>query len=236
MTAPAPDADANALQEHLLQAFPESDTLVRGITEQGRTVKVVIESTAQDPDKFVEEVRNAGIALTQGQYTLEYIESSLGAAFFRQTIIAIIFAFIAMSLVVLVTFRSLIPTSFVILAAAADVISTLAVISFFEMKLTTGGIAAFLMLIGYSVDTDVLLTTRVMKRREGTLFDRTVDAMRTGMLMSLTSFVATVTAYMLTQSDIIQQIMLILSIGLLFDIIYTWLLNAGILRWHLEGR
>ena len=90
------------------------------------------------------------------------------------------------------------------------------------------------MLIGYSVDTDILLTTRVLRSKEGTVFDRVMSAMKTGMIMSTTSLAAVIVAYIFTQSDVIKQIMLILAIGLAFDIIYTWFQNASILRWSLK--
>ena len=141
-----------------------------------------------------------------------------------------------MSLVVFITFRNVVASSFVILAAASDIISTLAVISFLGVQLSTAGIAAFLMLIGYSVDTDILLTTRVLKRKEGTVKERIGNAARTGLTMSLTSLAAVLAAYFFSSSDTIQQIMLVISIGLIFDIIYTWLQNATILRLYLERK
>ncbi len=145
-------------------------------------------------------------------------------------------ACISMGIVVVITFRNPVPSAFVILASVSDVVSTLAVVSFMGVKLGTTGIAGFLMLIGYSVDTDILLTTRVLRRKEGTVFQRTMDALPTGMLMSITSFAAVFVSYFLTESDAIKQIMLILSIGLIFDILYTWIQNAGILRWYLERK
>ena len=100
------------------------------------------------------------------------------------------------------------------------------------------GIAALLMLIGYSVDTDILLTTKVLKRRKegGTAFERTVKAAKTGLTMSLTSLAAATACLIFSQSDVIKQIMTIIVIGLLFDIIYTWIQNAGILRWYMEKK
>ena len=141
-----------------------------------------------------------------------------------------------MGLVVLITFRSLVPSFFVILAATSDILCTLAVVSLLGIKLTTAGVAAFLMLIGYSVDTDILLTTRVLKRKEGSVFDRIISSMKTGMTMSLTSFTAALLAYFFTSSDIIKQIMIIIVIGLFFDMMNTWIQNTGILRWHLEKK
>jgi len=154
----------------------------------------------------------------------------------QQTITAILIAFIAMAVVVFITFRAWVPSMFVILAAVSDIISTLAVISLLGIKLSTAGVAAFLMLIGYSVDTDILLTTRVLKRKEGTVFERILKAMKTGMTMSGTSLFAAFVAFYFSKSDVIRQIMLIIFIGMLFDMIYTWLQNASILRIYMEKR
>ena len=41
----------------------------------------------------------------------------------------------------------------------------LALIDFLGIEISAAGIAAFLMLIGYSVDTDILLTSRALKRK-----------------------------------------------------------------------
>ena len=92
------------------------------------------------------------------------------------------------------------------------------------------------MLIGYSVDTDILLTTRVLKRKEGTVFDRIIDSMKTGMTMSMTSLLAAVVAYTFSTSDVIKQIMIIIIIGLAFDMLNTWIQNTGILRSHLDRK
>ena len=106
------------------------------------------------------------------------------------------------------------------------------------MKLSTAGIAALLMLIGYSVDTDILLTTKVLKRKGegGTVFERTVGAMGTGLTMTITALSASIIGAVLIKSDTIKQIMILITIGLLFDMFYTWFQNAGILRWYMEKK
>lgn len=127
------------------------------------------------------------------------------------------------------------PPSFaVILAVIADIVTTVAIVNLLGIKLSTAGIAAFLMLIGYSVDTDILLSTRVLKRNTGTVLERTYNAMKTGMVMSITTISAVIIALVITQSEILRQIMIIVLIGLIVDLIYTWIQNAGILRWYLE--
>ncbi|PIU72031.1 preprotein translocase subunit SecF, partial [Candidatus Woesearchaeota archaeon CG06_land_8_20_14_3_00_33_13] len=96
--------------------------------------------------------------------------------------------------------------------------------------------AAFLMLIGYSVDTNILLSTKVLKRKGGEVIDRIINGMKTGLTMTLTTVTAIVVAYLFSQSAALSQIMLILIIGLLTDVLNTWVQNAGILRLYLERR
>lgn len=130
--------------------------------------------------------------------------------------------------------RYSIPSIAVILAAFSDIIITLAIVNLLDIKLSTAGIAAFLMLIGYSVDTDILLSTRVLKSKVGTVYDRVMSALKTGLTMNVTTFAALLIAFLFAQSETLSQIMLILIIGLFVDMINTWLQNVGILRWYFE--
>ena len=106
------------------------------------------------------------------------------------------------------------------------------------MEISSAGIVAFLMLIGYSVDTDILLTTRILKRHEGTLNERLSGAFKTGMTMTLTSLFAIVSALIVVKSFsvILTQIFTIISIGLVFDIFNTWVTNVSILKWYAEQK
>ncbi len=230
--------DIHGVESSLNARFPAADIGVREITEGGVATALIIEAADVSAESLEAALPELGVALVPGKYSIESMGSSLGQRFFSQTIRALVYAFIFMAIVVFLTFRSIVPSSFVILAAVSDIISTLAVINLIGMKLSTAGFAALLMLIGYSVDTDILLTTKVLKRKSegGTIFQRTVGALRTGVTMTATALVASIIGLVFTQSDTIRQIMLIITIGLLFDLIYTWFQNAGILRWYLEKK
>ena len=228
------DLSIDSVKQHLNNDFKDSDISLRTITEQGKIREIIIEAADLEEKQLIDSLKNHGLKIERNQYSFQKTSSATGERFFKQTIIALIFALLAIGIVVFITFRDLVPSLFVILTAFSDMVSTLAVISLLDVKLSLGGVAAFLMMIGYSVDTDILLTTRVLKRKEGTIFERTVNSLKTGLTMSLTSFFGVLAAYFLTTSDAIKQIMLILSIGFLFDIIYTWIQNTGILRWYLE--
>ena len=176
------------------------------------------------------------IDLSKVDYGIEVIGSSLGASFFRESLIALAVAFIFMGLVVFIYFRTFIPSVAIVLAAFSDMVFALAVINMLGVRVGTAGIAAFLMLIGYSVDTDILLTVRVLKRKEGSVMDRVISSIKTGMTETLTAIVAVTVAMLVTQSEVIRQIMLILLLGLIADIFNTWVQNVGLLRIYAEKK
>lgn len=231
--------DTNEMQKGILSDFKKNDVSIRSLSVTGKQTGIVIDididlNDKENVEKLMELLRNKlNLALNKGEYTITGIGSSLGRSFFRETLIAVLIAFLSMSIVVFIYFKVPIPSLTVILCAFSDILITLAVVDFMGMKISTAGIAAFLMLIGYSVDTDILLTTRVLKR-EGTILEGTISALKTGLTMTLTTIAAVSVSLIFTQSDVLKQIMTIIFIGLLADIIFTWIQNVSLLRWYLE--
>lgn len=158
-----------------------------------------------------------------------------------QIYIAMIFAFIFMAVTVFVVFREFVPSIGVILAALFDIIIAVGGMSLFHIPLSIASVGALLMLIGYSVDTDILLTTRLLKRKEGTVIERAKAAMKTGLTMSIAAIVAMAILYIVTvlfmpKATTLSNISAVLIIGLCGDILTTWLMNLGILRWYIERK
>ena len=230
------------LESAIKQRFPGNDIAVRSLQSTGRTVGVIVEAAIDGNNK--EQVSrllgaiesSMSINLKEVHYGIEIIGSSLGTSFFRESLIALAVAFLFMGLVVFIYFRTFIPSTAVILAAFSDMAFALAVVNLMGMRIGTAGIAAFLMLIGYSVDTDILLTVRVLKRKEGTVMSRIMSSVKTGMTETMTALVAITVAMLVTQSEVIRQIMIILLVGLIADIFNTWIQNVGILRLYVERK
>ena len=120
---------------------------------------------------------------------IDQIGESFGKTLQDQAFIAIIIAFIGMAIVVFVSFRTFVPSCAVVLSAFADMAMTAAMMNVVGIQLSLGTTAALLMLIGYSVDSDILLTTRVLKR-QGKLNDKLTGAFRTGIIMTSTTIAA----------------------------------------------
>jgi preprotein translocase subunit SecF len=164
----------------------------------------------------------------------------LSEAALNQVYLALAIAFIFMSITVFIIFRSFVPSIAVILAALFDIIIAVGGMSVFGIPLSLASVGALLLLIGYSVDTDILLTTRVLKRREGTITERAIGAMKTGFTMAaaaIGSMVALliIVVFFIPSAETLANIAEVLIIGLSFDVLATWLMNLGILRWYMES-
>ena len=81
-----------------------------------------------------------------------------------------------------------------------------------------------------------LYTSRMIKDKKHSIMNRIYSAMRTGLTMAFTTITVVFITLILVQSDVVKQIVLILFIGLLVDLIMTWLQNAILIRLWLEGK
>lgn len=233
--------DAVAIQNSLRSQFPTKDISVREISAAQNSGLIIVSdidgTNKQELNSFISATeKTVGFKLTDQNYNVEVMGPSLGESFFKETLIALLVAFILMSIVVMIYFRMLIPSLIVILCVLSDLIVTLAVVNLVGIRVGTAGIAAFLMLVGYSVDTDVLLTTRVLKRKEGVVMDRVMSSVKTGLMMTATTISALIIGLIFSPSDVIRQIMWIVLIGLFADMLFTWIQNVGILRYYLERK
>lgn len=237
VTALNENLDSDQIRSTLASEFQGYEVNTRSIQDSGVKIGLSIESNIPPEDEasdlFVERVKE----LTgDSNASVESIGASLGDAFFKQTGLAVLFAFLFMGLVVFAYFRAIVPSAAVILAAFSNIVVTVAILNLMNYNLGTAGIAALLMLIGYSVDTDILLTTRLLKEDHGTSFERLIGAMKTGLTMSVTTLLAATVTFIVAQSAVLREIIMIIMIGLIIDLINTWLQNAGILRWYMEKK
>ena len=102
--------------------------------------------------------------------------------------------------------------------------------------MSLAGFAALLMIVGYSVDDDVMVASRVLKRGDVDFDQRFKDGFKTSLTTTVATIVALVALFVLSLSAVITQIAIVLLIGLLFDFMNTWLFNAGLLRWYAEKK
>lgn len=168
--------------------------------------------------------------------SIDQIGANFGATLQSQAMVALLFAFIGMAVVVFIAFRKLIPAATVVFAGIADITITAGVMNIIGIELSLATTAALLMLIGYSVDSNILLTSKVLKR-QGKLADKMAGAFHTGFIMTTTTLaaiVAMLVVALIGQVPTLYNIAAVLVIGLVCDMIFTWAFNAGVLRLYME--
>ena len=187
--------------------------------------------TTQSTDQNINaQVESAGYdVISSGRTTASFGGEQRGLA-----LAGIGIAFLGMSVIIFVLFRTFVPSIAVVISAFSDIVIPVALMNVLGIELTLGAVAALLMLIGYSVDSDVLLNNHVLRRR-GDFYESTYRAMRTGVSMTLTSIAAmavmTVAATALG-IPLLPSVGLILVFGLATDLMNTYMLNLSLLRWY----
>jgi len=210
--------------------FSPEPVSIQGVGGQANTYVLTFDNEAGNVTSLVNQAESAGMTvLGSGETPATFGEESQ-----RIALIGLAIAFVGMSLLAFALFRTFVPSVAIIVSAFSDIVIPLAVLSLLRFKLSLGTVAALLMLIGYSVDSDILLNNHILRRR-GEFYESTHAAMRTGVSMTLTSIAAmTVMAIMASfyNIDLMAQIGFVLVLGLSADLMNTYMLNLSLLRWY----
>jgi len=163
---------------------------------------------------------------------------SLGKTLQDNGMRVILIALALMTIMIFIAFRTIVPSLAVIQAAVCDIIITVGLMSVFGVEMTLAGVAALMMLIGYSVDSDIMLTSRLLKQSGKTLDERINEAFITGLTMSGTTIGAMASVVIVSSTlnmAALTQISLVIFFGLVADFFTTWFMNVGILRFYLSN-
>ncbi|WP_336337631.1 protein translocase subunit SecF [Haloarcula brevis] len=220
--------ESSLSQAELRAAFDEPVVSVQQVEGESRYI-ITFDSSNLEP---IEET-------ARSSDRMEFLGSGTTSPIFGQenqrlAVVGIGVAFLGMSLLVFAMFRSIVPSIAVVLSAFSDLVIPLAVMNLLGIELSLGTVAALLMLIGYSVDSDILLNNHVL-RRSGGFYESTYRAMRTGVTMTLTSMAAM--AVMAVSAtifgiELMAAIGFVLVVGLAADLMNTYMLNVTLLRWY----
>jgi preprotein translocase subunit SecF len=218
----------DASQAAVSDAFSKEVSSIRAIGTDGDRYLVTFQSTNQELLK--QQANAAGYEVVQSQSN----SATFGQSTQRLALYGVAGAFVGMSIVVFLLFRTFVPSIAVVLSAFSDIVVPVALMNILGIKLSLGTVAALLMLIGYSVDSDILLNNHVL-RRSGGFWESVHRAMRTGVTMTLTSI--SVMAVMAVVSyifgiQLLTSIGVVLVFGLCTDLMNTYMMNVTLLRWY----
>ena len=228
----ADDGDGN-MQERIETAFDREPDSVRAIPADDVFV-VTFRSAEDDPDGLANDLEAQADAAGFTTEAIDQVSPSFAADTAQTALFGVALAFLGMSVLVFALFRTFVPSIAVVASAFSDIVIPVAVMNLLGIEMTLGTIAALLMIIGYSVDSDILLNNSVL-RRTGDFYESVSRAMRTGVTMTLTSMAAMIVMAIVASLfgiDLLRNIGIILAVGLCADLMNTYLLNVSLLRWY----
>jgi preprotein translocase subunit SecF len=224
----------SASESEIAGAFDEEPESVQSIASEEN--QYIVQFTSTDQEGLSDQAE-ANLPEDDDASIIQQV-SSTSASFGEQTqqtaLLGIAVAFLGMSVLAFVLFRTFVPSIAIVASAFSDIVIPLAFMSLAGIPLSLGTVAALLMLIGYSVDSDILLNNHIL-RRGGDFYESTHRAMRTGVTMTVTSMMAMlvmgVSAW-LFGVELLSSIGIILFVGLAADLMNTYMLNLSLLRWY----
>ena len=214
-------------QAEIEQAFafqPDEIQPVAGSNEY------IVATQVTDTDAVRSQAEAAGYEVV----SIQTRSASFGADSQRLALMGVGVAFVGMSIFTFALFRSFVPSLAVVLSAFSDIVIPLALMNVLGIPLSLGSVAALLMLIGYSVDSDILLNNHILRRR-GSFYESTYRAMETGVTMTVTSISAMTVMYIVSslfQIPLLPDLAIVLVFGLVADLMNTYMMNLSLLRWY----
>lgn len=220
----------------LLDKTPSSDDVTELITQTAQ----VINDESQRISTEVREKLISNFSLPANTpFTTEEVAPTVGSDFLMNALQVAIASIVLLTIVVFIFFREVVPSLAIVEAALFDMLTAVALSTLFGFSFTLSTVAALLMLVGFSVDTDILLTTRLLKRKDKSVLERANDTLLTGLTVTSTVMGATLVMLIvsyLSQINIIFEISAVVLFGMIGDLIATWLTNAPILLWYWEKK
>ena len=184
-------------------------------------------------------VNKLGNVIHVSSYSFEEVSSTLSKLFINKIIEIGVISAILVIIVVFIVFRIFVPSLAVLIGAASDIVFALGAMGLFGIPLTLPSFAAIMMLVGLSLDTDMMLTIKAIKHIEETPKKRVYNAMKTGFAMTtttMTAFIVLLALGLITKIPVYFQIGAVAVAGMIGDLIATWGLNAVIVLWFLERK
>lgn len=220
----------DASQSDIETAFADAGIGVESVRSVGAGNSYIVTTQETDTQAIEDVAQGVGTEVE----SIDSRSASFGSDTQREALLGVVIAFGGMSVLVGLIFRTFVPSIAVVISAFSDIVIPVALMNVLNIELSLGAVAALLMIIGYSVDSDILLNNHVL-RRHGGFYESAYRAMRTGVSMTLTSIAAMTTMFLVSwylAIPLLDDIALILVFGLTADLMNTYMMNMSLLRWY----
>ncbi|BBL45492.1 preprotein translocase subunit SecF [Nanobdella aerobiophila] len=171
------------------------------------------------------------IQLSPSDISIQQYSSIVGNLIFNQFAQFVIIVMMLSGFIIFLAYRISNVTLNIISTIAFDILGLLTVLSLTGYPIGANGFIAMLMILGFAIDNNVVLSTNIVKEKEKTFLERIKMSFRVGMAMEIIALYALIILYLIVPEPSVKEFSLVLSIGIIFDLLYYLIGNIPIYKY-----
>lgn len=217
----------------ILGEFGEKTLISISKTEKEYSVKITLPS--EIPYENVTEIIKKS-DLDPRDISVQFIGPELGTAFFSQVVYLLSIAYVLVFIGNFFIYRRISVATTILLSSFANIIYIFGITTLLNIPITFAGFTSILLVIAYTIDSNILLSTKLLGSKIEEFYEQYKKTLITGVTISSSLILSMIIVLIFSDSPFLNNIAQVLLIGFAVDLINTYLLNAGIIEVSVFGK
>jgi len=194
---------------------------------------IYIESGKQINETLLINLLNQdyNISLLSTDISIQHYSSLVGNLIFNQFLFFVILAMVLTAFVIFIAFRASKITLNIISTILFDIIGLLAILSITKYPIGANGFIGMLMILGFAIDNNVVLSTNIVKEKEKPFIERVRMSFRVGMLMEVIALYTLLLLYFIVPEPSVDEFAFVLSVAIILDLLYYLIGNIPLYKY-----
>jgi len=171
------------------------------------------------------------ISIQPSDVSIQQYSSLVGELIFNQFLFFVILTMILAAFVIFIAFRVSNTTLNIISTILFDVIGLLAILSITKYPIGANGFIAMLMILGFAIDNNVVLSTNMIKEKDKPFIERVKMSFRVGMLMEIIALYTLLLLYFIVPDPSVKEFAFVLSTATILDLTYYLIGNIPLYKY-----
>jgi len=171
------------------------------------------------------------IKLLPTDISIQQYSSLVGNLIFNQFLFFVILAMILAAFIIFISFRASKITLNIISTILFDVVGLLSILSITKYPIGANGFIGMLMILGFAIDNNVVLSTNIVKEKEKPFIERVRMSFRVGMLMEVIALYTLLLLYFIVPEPSVDEFAFVLSIAIILDLLYYLIGNIPLYKY-----
>ncbi|MEM5815362.1 MAG: hypothetical protein QXD89_02665 [Candidatus Aenigmatarchaeota archaeon] len=210
-----------------LGEFREKVLISISKTENKYSIRITFPSEISY-EKIIEKLKNSEIKVEDLE--IQFVGPELGSAFFSQVIYLLSMAYILIFLGNFFIYKKISIATTIIFSSLANIICIFGITTLFGIPVSFAGFTSILLVIAYTIDDNVLLSTRILSGKPEEFYEQYKKSLITGGTITSGLIISMIIVLIFSNSPLLNNIAEILLIGYASNMINTYILNAGIIE------